>query len=99
MPNGDLWFVDVNSIQTVGTSKRYWEVEKLALPDKRGVSIRRTYMEIDCHARMSAQRAFVDYDAQGKVVMSDSSLDRPANWRPIVPGSNGELIRMVVCNR
>ena len=92
-------FVDLDSIQLAGTSKRFWEVERLAFPDKYRVVLRRTYVEIDCNARMRAQRAYVDYDAQGTVVYSDGSLDTPARWRPIVPGSRGELIRLIVCNR
>lgn len=99
MPNGEVTYLDLNSVQVVGTSKRYWEVTKLPAPDQYRVVLRRTYMEVDCNARMRAQRAFVDYDAQGAVVASDSSLDRPVQWRPIVPGSNGELVRLIVCSR
>jgi hypothetical protein len=95
---GDTTFIDISSIQTVGTSKRYWVVTKLAAPDQYRVVLRRTFVELDCNARMEAQRAFVDYDAQGSVVASDSSLDRPAHWRPIVPGSNGDLSRAIVCD-
>ncbi len=97
--NGEITFVDINSIQVVGTSKRYWVVTKLPAPDKYRVVLQRTYMEVDCNARMRAQRAFVDYDAQGTVVYSDSSLDKPAQWRPIVPNSNGDIVRLIVCNR
>lgn len=97
--NGEVTYLDVNSIQAVGGSKRYWVVDKLAAPDQYRVVLRRTYVEVDCNARMRTQRAFVDYDAQGAVVASDSSLDRPGQWRPIVPGSRGELIRAIVCNR
>lgn len=99
MNNGDTTFVDVNSIQSVGSSKRFWQVEKLATPDKYSVVLRRTYMEFDCNAKMRTQRAYVDYDTRGAVVASNSSLDRPGEWRPIVPGSNGELIRLIVCSR
>jgi hypothetical protein len=99
MPNGEVTYLDLNSVQTVGASKRYWVITRLATPDNYGVVLRRTYMEVDCNARMRAQRAFFDYDADGAVVASDGSLDRPAQWRPIVPGSNGELVRQIVCNR
>lgn len=98
MSNGEETYLDLNSIQIVGTSKRYWQVTKLPEPDQYRVVVRRTYMEVDCNARMRAQRAFVDYDAQGAVVASDSLLDRPPQWRPIVPGSNGELVRLIVCS-
>lgn len=98
-PNGDATFVDTSTIQAFGTSKRYWEVTKMATPNQYRVVLQRTFLEIDCNARMRAQRAYVDYDAQGQVVASDASLDRPAQWRPIVPGSNGELVRLIVCSR
>lgn len=98
MPSGTT-FLDMNTVQDVGTSKRFWEVEKLTVPDKYRVVLKRTYSEIDCNARMRTQRAYVDYDAQGTVVASDSSLDKPAQWRPIVPGSNGDLIRFLICKR
>jgi len=95
--NGEVTYVDSGSVQTVGSSKRYWEVTKLPVPDQHRVVLRRTYFEVDCNARMSAQRAFVDYDEQGTVVASESWLDQPVRWRPIVPGSNGEVVRLLIC--
>ena len=96
--DGSHTYIDKNSIQKTGNSIRYWEVTKFASPNKYNVIVQRTFMEIDCNARMRAQRAFVDYSPSGEVVASDNTLNEAPRWRPIVPGSNGEIIRRMVCS-
>ena len=96
--DGDLFFIDTNSIQKSGDSYTYWSKANFAKREDGDLSSK-TQRTINCRTRETISRYIINYDDidnNGKIT---SSLTPKRGWIPIAPDSINSAFYDYLCKK
>ncbi len=95
---GTAFYVDKETLESQGTSRRLWELESFREPTKQGISSIKVRREYDC-ARETVR--YITYTAySGKFADGDQLgvVNTPSAWDPVPGNPSGRAAYRMVCH-
>ena len=97
--DGDLFFIDANSIQKSGDSYTAWLKNNYAKRDVDGDLSSKIQRTINCRTREIINRYLIFYDDIDNTGKITSNFNGKSGWQPIPPDSVNWIIYKYVCNK
>ena len=90
-------YLDIHTVRRSGDRATVWQRIEYLRPQRQGHSETVTRWEYDCRNRTSELLRFVDWRADGTVVMSHTLPPSEREAEPVAPDSVGEDVLEIVC--